>query len=37
MIPSIQSAHWEHSKKKAELMADSSTIIEMEFGKKVRR
>jgi hypothetical protein len=34
MIPNIQSAHWEHSKKKAELIADSSSLIEMEFEKK---
>lgn len=34
MIPNIHSAHWEQSKKKAVLIADSSTIIEMEFGKK---
>ena len=34
MIPNLQSAHWEHSKKKAELIVDGSTLIEMEFGKK---
>jgi hypothetical protein len=31
----LQTAQWEHSKKKAALIADSSTIIELEFGKKI--
>jgi hypothetical protein len=35
MIDILQTAQWEHSKKKAALIADHSTLIEMEFGKKI--
>jgi hypothetical protein len=31
---SLQTAHWEYTKKKAELIAENATLIEMEFGKK---
>jgi hypothetical protein len=31
---SLQSAHWEHTKKKAELIAENALVIEMEFGRK---
>jgi hypothetical protein len=34
MIQNLQTAQWEHAEKKAALIADSSTLIEMEFGKK---
>jgi hypothetical protein len=35
MTQNLQTAQWEHSKRKAALIADSSTLIEMEFGKKI--
>jgi len=34
MIQKLNIAHWQHSKKKAELISDSETIIEMEFSRK---
>jgi hypothetical protein len=34
MRQNLQTAQWEHSKKKAALIADNSTLIEMEFGRK---
>ena len=34
MIQNIHAAHWKHAKKKAELMSDNITLIEMEFGPK---
>jgi hypothetical protein len=36
MIPNFQSAHWDHSEKKAVLVANNSTVIEMEFEKKMQ-
>lgn len=35
MISNLQTAHWEHSKKKAELIADKKVLIEIEFTKKI--
>jgi hypothetical protein len=34
MIQNLNTAHWQHSKKKAELISDSETLIEMEFSRK---
>ena len=34
MIQNLTIAHWQHSKKKAELISDSETLIEMEFSRK---
>lgn len=31
----LQTAHWEHSKKKATLLADKNALIEIELSKKV--
>jgi hypothetical protein len=34
MIQNLRTAHWAHSRKKAELLTDSIPLIKMEFKKK---
>jgi hypothetical protein len=34
MIQNLNNTHWEYTKKKAVLIAESYPLIEIEFGKK---
>jgi hypothetical protein len=34
MTQNLNNAHWEYTKKKAVLIAESSPLIEIEFGRK---